>query len=395
MSGGPYPVSYGKYNTSECLPFGIYSYNIFDSHGDGLSQCFKDGSSCGNSVTINNHTILSNDGSFTLEQSQAFGICLIDAHCDDGDPCTHDTCDALSRVCRYDLECSKCNKVAATIVTDTDLNPYYFSWILLNKESVTIASMGPFQKSYTKYEHTECLQEGQYTLTVFDTYQDGLTKCYDNNMCGYYVSVDNIVLFEGGDENLQEKNHIFNIGLSTDSQSFPPTSTESPIGGTPSPVDNTFAPTTTQTMLFTPTSTQSNEPISTSAPTFLKTPPTQYPTERPPTPYPTETPPTPHPTQIPPTPEPTYTPPTHHPTQKAPTPYPTETPPTPYPTESLATPYPTSLNNLRGEGFTGMPSTFPTESPKTCKKYKEPCASNFDCCSDRCHRRGKYCKAPK
>jgi len=42
-----------------------------------------------------------------------------------------------------------------------------------------------------------------------------------------------------------------------------------------------------------------------------------------------------------------------------------------------------------------MPSTFPTESPKTCKKYKEPCASNFDCCSDRCHRRGKYCKAPK
>jgi len=374
-------VSYGKYNTSECLPFGIYSYNIFDSHGNGLSQCFKDGNSCGNSVTINNHTILSNDGSFTLEQSQAFGICLFDAHCDDGDPCTHDTCDALSRVCRYDLECSKCNKVAATIVTDTDLNPYYFSWILLNKESVTIASMGPFQKSYTKYEHTECLQEGQYTLTVFDTYQDGLTKCYDNNMCGYYVSVDNIVLFEGGDENLQEKNHTFNIGLSTDSQSFPPTSTESPV-------DNTFAPTTTQTMLFTPTSTQSNEPISTSAPTFLKTPPTQYPTERPPTSYPTETPPTPHPTQVPPTPEPTFTPPTPHPTQKAPTPYPTETPPTPYPTESPPTSFPSSLNNL------GL-SESPTDPPKTCKGFKEPCEKKFDCCSLRCGWKSKLCLKEK
>merc|ERR1712232_856626 len=83
---------------------------------------------------------------------------------------------------------------------------------------------------------------------------------------------------------------------------FPPTSTESPIGGTASPsvVENTFAPTTTETIVFPPTSTE--PPIGgTDAPTFLDIPPTQYPTERPPTPYPTEAPPTPYPTESPPT----------------------------------------------------------------------------------------------
>merc|ERR1711862_271688 len=129
---------------------------------------------------------------------------------------------------------------------------------------------------------------------------------------------------------------------SEDPKTFAPTTTETvvfPPTSTESPVDNTFGPTLTESMLFAPTSTES--PIGGT--------PTQYPTDRPPTPYPTVTPPTPHPTQ------------------KAPTPYPTETPPTPYPTE---------LKNL------GL-----YESPKpseTCKGHREPCETKFDCCSLRC-----------
>ena len=73
--------------------------------------------------------------------------------------------------------------------------------------------MGPFQKACTHYEHVECLQEVKHTLTVFDDYQDGLTKCDDNNECVYFVSVDNNVLFEGVDEKFQDKNHIFDIVL--------------------------------------------------------------------------------------------------------------------------------------------------------------------------------------
>ena len=147
MSGGPYSVSYGQYNNSECLPFGTYLYNIFDSYGDGLSVCFKDSSSSGYSVTINNSIIFSSDGSFTSKQSLIFGICTTDSHCDDGDACTKDMCDAVNRVCKFNLNCSKCNKEAATIVVNTDYYLNEFSWELSNAESdAIIASMELFQK---------------------------------------------------------------------------------------------------------------------------------------------------------------------------------------------------------------------------------------------------------
>merc|ERR1712232_888403 len=150
---------------------------------------------------------------------------------------------------------------------------------------------------------------------------------------------------------------------------FPPTSTESPIGGTASPsvVENTFAPTTTETIVFPPTSTE--PPIGgTDAPTFLDIPPTQYPTERPPTPYPTEAPPTPHPTESPPTAEPTVTPPTPHPTQKAPTPYPTGTPPTPYPTESPPTSNTTGLELSEEKDDEPKATVSPTKAPKCVRR---------------------------
>merc|ERR1712194_993124 len=127
----------------------------------------------------------------------------------------------------------------------------------------------------------------------------------------------------------------------TETVVFPPTSTESPIGGTPSPVDNTLAPTLTETILFAPTSTES--PIGGT--------PTQYPTDRPPTPYPTETP---------------------------PTPYPTKSPPTSFP----------SLKNL------GLDAS-PTNPPETCKGRWEPCETKFDCCSLRCGWKKKRCLKEK
>ena len=109
-----------------------------------------------------------------------------------------------------------CNKIAATIVVDTDLYPFYFSWKLSNtKSDITIASMGPFQKAYTHYEHTECLEEGKYIFTAYDTRQDGLTKCYDNNSCGYHLSVDGKIVLESDDVNFEMKDHTFHITLPT------------------------------------------------------------------------------------------------------------------------------------------------------------------------------------
>jgi len=108
-----------------------------------------------------------------------------------------------------------CNKIAATIVVDTDLYPIYFSWKLSNtKSDTTIASMGPFQKAYTHYEHTECLEEGKYTFTAYDTMQDGLTDC-DDDSCGYHLSVDGEIVLESNDKNFEMKDHTFLIMLPT------------------------------------------------------------------------------------------------------------------------------------------------------------------------------------
>merc|ERR1712151_95879 len=189
---------------------------------------------CGFSLTINNNTAVSNDGSFGSEQMQNFGICSKDEHCDDGDPCTYDTCDITKKMCNYDIDCSHCNKVPISIVINTDQNPYYFSWKLSNDQTnEAILSGGPYQKSYTNYEHVGCLQEGQYIFTAFDSQQDGLTECYGNNTCGYHLSVNDRIEFESDDGNFDEKEHSFDIN------SISPTSSPSivprpPIFQTPS-----------------------------------------------------------------------------------------------------------------------------------------------------------------
>merc|ERR1711862_1033154 len=126
---------------------------------------------------------------------------------------------------------------------------------------------------------------------------------------------------------------------SEDPKTFAPTTTETvvfPPTSTESPVDNTFGPTLTESMLFAPTSTES--PIGGT--------PTQYPTDRPPTPYPTET------------------------------------PPIPYPTESS----PTSSPSLKNLGL---------DESETCKGHREPCETKFDCCSLRCGWKKKRCLKEK
>merc|ERR1712232_1191786 len=151
---------------------------------------------------------------------------------------------------------------------------------------------------------------------------------------------------------------------------FPPTSTEEPI-------EDSFAPTASESVVaFPPTSTE--EPIEdTFAPTFLDIPPTQYPTERPPTAYPTETPPTPHPTNVPPTP---------HPTEAPPTPYPTGAPPTPFPTSGAES----------DQGDTESPTEGPTNAPTvgapTCKGFGETVPNRKECCSNRWRKKTKMCK---
>ena len=76
---------------------------------------------------------------------------------------------------------------------------------------------------------------------MFDAYQDGLTKLYDNNAGRYFVSAEKIVLIEGNDENFQKKNNIFDIGLSTNSPYVLPSNGPS-IKPSSSPATYNFQP---------------------------------------------------------------------------------------------------------------------------------------------------------
>merc|ERR1712176_714941 len=97
-----------------------------------------------------------------------------------------------------------------------------------------LVQKGPYQKSYTNYEHVQCLQEGRYIFTAFDSQQDGLTKCYGNNTCGYHISVNDRIAFEGDDGNFEEKEHSFDVGsmLPTPSPSIGSPPSKSPVSHT-------------------------------------------------------------------------------------------------------------------------------------------------------------------
>ena len=150
-----------------------------------------------------------------------------------------------------------------------------------NETNFIIASAaGPFQKSYTHIMNKQNV--GQYSFTVhwyvFDYFGDGYNICGGNNICGYYVAVDNKTIIESNDEWFEEKEHVFDVILLTKppSTSNSPTSTPSITATSTStsfsPISN---PTSTTTSInptstpITPTSTPSNSPTST--PSFALT----------------------------------------------------------------------------------------------------------------------------
>merc|ERR1712232_19969 len=161
--------------------------------------------------------------------------------------------------------------------------------------------------------------------------------------------------------------------------------------------DKTFSPTTTETIVFPPTSTE--EPIEDSfAPTASESlvftfAPTAFESMVTPTSYPTASP-TASPTPLPTT-APTVPPPTLFPTVTPPTPHPTNTPPTLHPTVTPPTPIPTSgADSDQGatESPTEGPTNAPTEGAPTCKGFGETVPNRKECCSNRWRRKTKMCK---
>ncbi|KAG7374718.1 polymorphic outer membrane domain containing protein [Nitzschia inconspicua] len=261
-----------------------------------------------------------------------------------------------------------CLPVTVDIVTDK--YPGETSWVLTNGNAQVLMSGGPYTAQNTLHSLTQCVEEGNLSFTINDSYSDGLCCSYGQ---GSYAikNVKGAILAQGGQFGASETRIIANFPDPTNAPTQLPTNSPTTIAPTMTPTNHpTPVPTPPPTLALTMTPTDQPTPVPTPSPTpFPTLSPTKSPTLAP-TMTPTMTP-TDHPTPLPthfPTTIPTLTPtksPTPLPT-RFPTPIPTLTStksPTPLPTKR-PTPVPTKApNKLPTRTPTPLPTRNPTPSP--------------------------------
>jgi hypothetical protein len=121
-----------------------------------------------------NPEAVEDDGS--CEAFDACGICGGDESSCSG--CTDDT------ACNYDADATvddgSCisggTQITFTLLTDN--YPAETTWTLLDASSVTVMVGGPYDSNATIYSSETCLADGCYTLSVLDSYGDGLCCAY-------------------------------------------------------------------------------------------------------------------------------------------------------------------------------------------------------------------------
>ncbi|KAG7349112.1 peptidase M4 thermolysin family protein [Nitzschia inconspicua] len=181
-----------------------------------------------------------------------------------------------------------CLPITVDIVTDR--YPGETSWVLTNGNAQVLMSGGSYTAQNTLHSQTQCVEEGNLSFTINDSYRDGLCCSYGQGSYAVKNS-ESVILAQGGQFGASETKIIANFGAVPTNSPTTPAPTMTPTNH-PTPLP-TPSPTVTPTNQPTPLPTPSPSP--TLAPTMT---PTNHPTPLP-TPSPTHS-----PTQLP-TPSPT------------------------------------------------------------------------------------------
>ena len=110
-----------------------------------------------------------------------------------------------SAACNYDasatLDDGSCilNGVDVVVTILTDNYPAETTWTVSDDAGATVMSGGPYSTNATTYSESACLGEGCYTLTVNDSFGDGI--CCGYGIGSYTVSVDGTDVVTGGEFN--------------------------------------------------------------------------------------------------------------------------------------------------------------------------------------------------
>ncbi|MGB1943080.1 MAG: choice-of-anchor B family protein [Flavobacteriales bacterium] len=108
-----------------------------------------------------------------------------------------------SSACNYDasatLDDGSCilNGVDVVVTILTDNYPAETTWAVTDDGGATVMSGGPYSSTGTTYTESACLGEGCYTLTVNDSFGDGI--CCGYGIGSYTVSVDGTDVVTGGE----------------------------------------------------------------------------------------------------------------------------------------------------------------------------------------------------
>jgi hypothetical protein len=102
----------------------------------------------------------------------------------------------------------------ATLTLLTDNYPGETTWTVTDANGATVWSGGAYSTAQTEYVETTCLALGCYTLSVMDSYGDGMTY---GGVTGHYELVDDVgtvlaQIVEGGDFGSQA-DHSFCLEL--------------------------------------------------------------------------------------------------------------------------------------------------------------------------------------
>lgn len=170
MSGNNYG-SYQTYTTELCLEDGCYFVTMFDSFGDGWNGAVLSFTLPGGETHIFE----------LLEGSYGQGVLSINTDCSDFEPpvngCTDPTAlnfDAEANEddgsCEYPLECDELATV--TISLETAIWASEISWELLDESGNTIIAGNGYADN-SAYQTSACLEDGCYTLNLYDSFGDG------------------------------------------------------------------------------------------------------------------------------------------------------------------------------------------------------------------------------
>jgi len=157
-----------------CLPNDCYTFTIKDKYGDGMCCSYGNGSY---SVTGPNGVIKSG-ATFTASEATNFCFGAAAPTCSDGIQNGTETGVDCGGTCTPCVVTPTCLDVKLTLKFDN--YPKETSWEIKNNSGTVVASGANYTGAGSTKNITKCLPIGCYTLTMKDSYGDGMCCSYGN-----------------------------------------------------------------------------------------------------------------------------------------------------------------------------------------------------------------------